>query len=292
MTAVVLEMKKFNISLKILLTGALCLLYSTLVYGADFKGRTIEVFAGSASMPATKELARIFEGETGARVLLHFGSSGSVLSQMQISGRGDVYIPGSPDFMELAIERSLVNPATEMRIAYLLPAIGVAPGNPKNIKNLEDLTRPGLRVGIGRPDTVCVGLYGAEILESLQIASKVRKNIVSYAESCTRTAQLLSMGLVDAVIGWDVFGQWDKENIEIVPIKPAYIKRIGYIPAAVASSARDPQLALAFVEFLAGEKGQEIFKNSGYLTTLEEARRTSGEDADIGGRFMLPSSWE
>ena len=62
MTTVVLEMKKYKINLKILLTGVLCLLYSTLVYGADFKGRSIEVFAGSASMPATREAAHIFEG--------------------------------------------------------------------------------------------------------------------------------------------------------------------------------------------------------------------------------------
>jgi molybdate transport system substrate-binding protein len=290
--AVVLEMKKFKICLKTVLTGALCLLYSTLVYSADFKGRTIEMFAGSASMPATREAAKIFEDTTGAQVLLHFGGSGSVLSQMQISGRGDVYFPGSPDFMELAIERSLVIPATQMRVAYLLPAIGVAPGNPLNIKTLEDLARPGLRVGIGRPDTVCVGLYGVEMLEDIETGSQVRDNIVNYAESCTKTAQLLSMGLVDAIIGWDVFGRWDKKNIEIVPIEPSRIKRIGYMPAAVAANARDPQLALAFVQFLAGKTGQEIFNKFGYLTILEEVKQASGEGFEVGGRFMLPSSWK
>ncbi|MHB8764453.1 MAG: substrate-binding domain-containing protein [Deferrisomatales bacterium] len=44
---------------------------------------SIEVFAGSASRPATEELARRFEQATGTRVLVHFGGSGALLSQME-----------------------------------------------------------------------------------------------------------------------------------------------------------------------------------------------------------------
>ena len=55
--------------------------------------KTLIAFVGSASMPATKEAAAAFEKETGIHVELHFGGSGSMLSQMVLSRRGDLYFP-------------------------------------------------------------------------------------------------------------------------------------------------------------------------------------------------------
>jgi len=253
--------------------------------------RELAVFAGSASKPATEEVAARFEEATGARVLLHFGGSGGVLSQMELARRGDVYFPGSSDFLELAKRRGLVDPATEVRVVYLLPAINVARGNPKGIRGLDDLARPGIRVGIARPETVCVGLYGVEALEREGLAGRVRPNVVNYAESCEKTAQMLALGLVDAVLGWDVFDDWDPERIETVPYPPDRVTRIGYIPAAVSAFAREPELARRFLAFLLEPAAQEVFRRRGYLTTLEEARRWARPDTPVGGEYVLPESW-
>ena len=108
----------------------------------------------------------------------------------------------------------------------------------------------GLRVGIARPDTVCVGLYAVEALENQGLWERIRPNLVGYAESCSKTAQMLSLGLVDAVLGWDVFERWDPERIESVPLPPGSIPRVGYIPAAVSAFTEKPKAAAAFVAFL------------------------------------------
>lgn len=258
---------------------------------ARWQGRTLEVFAGSASKPATVEAAHRFEEETGARVLLHFGGSGAVLSQMELARRGDIYFPGSSDFMEVARSRGLVDPATEVRVVYLLPAINVARGNPKRIETLADLARPGLRVGMARPDTVCVGLYGVEALEARGLAAAVRPNVANYAESCSKTAQMLSLGLVDAILGWDVFEKWDPAHIETVYLPPAQVPRIGYIPAALSAFPAEPEVARDFLQFLVGPEGKEIFRAKGYLTDLAEARLRALPDTPVGGRYRLPASW-
>ena len=253
--------------------------------------RSLEVFAGSASRPAVQELAEAFEKRAGARVLVHFGGSGAVLSQMQLARRGDVYLPGSSDFMELAKRRALVDPLTEVRLFYLLPAIAVARGNPEGIRSLEDLARPGLRVGIARPETVCVGLYGVEALERSGLAERVRPNIVNWAESCEKTAQMIALGLVDAVLGWDVFDDWDPARIETVPYPPDRVPRIGYAPAAVSVFAREPDLARQFLAFLSGPEGREAFRRRGYLAGLEDARALARPDTPVGGEFPLPEGW-
>ncbi|MCU0661005.1 MAG: molybdate ABC transporter substrate-binding protein [Myxococcota bacterium] len=259
--------------------------------GCSPNPRSIEVFVGSATKPAIEEAALVFEKQEGVKVFLHFGGSGKMLSEIKLARRGDLYLPGSSDFMELAKREKLVHPESEQRLAYLVPAINVPSGNPLNIRSLEDLARPGLKIGIARPDSVCVGLYAAEVLERAGLAQRVRSNIVTHAESCEKTAQLVALGTVDAVIGWEVFHFWQPEKIDTVLLRPEQIARIGYIPVAVTVFSAKRALAEQFIGFLVGEKGQGIFAKWHYLTSVEAARRLSRADAPVGGEWTLPKGW-
>lgn len=250
----------------------------------------LEVFAGAASKPALEEVARQFEAKTGMKVNLNFGGSGAVLSQMKLSKQGDIYMPGSSDFMELAKRDGVVDPKTEKIVAYLVPAINVPKGNPKHITRLEDLTKPGVKVGLARPDTVCVGLYAAEILEKAGLAEQVKKNIVTYAESCEKTANLVALGQVDAVLGWDVFSSWAPDKIETVYLPPEKVMRIGYIPIAISNYSKQKQLAQQFIDSLTSDEGKKVFKKWGYLTSEEEARKLAPK-ASVGGEYRLQTQW-
>jgi len=253
--------------------------------------KTLEVFAGAASKPATEEAAQLFEQTTGIRVLLHFGGSGKMLADMKLTGRGDIFFPGSSDFMELAKKEGLVQPQTEERLIYLIPAINVPKGNPKKIQTLQDLTRPGVTLGIGRPDTVCVGVYAVEILEKNKIATAARPNIKTHAESCEKVAQLAALGMVDAVLGWSVFSNWNPDKIETIFLKAQEIPRIGYIPIALSSPCKNPDAARKFIAFLKTDEGRAIFKKWGYLVTEAEARKYVLAATPVGGTWDLPDSW-
>lgn len=87
-----------------------------------FEGKTLEVFVGAASKPATEEAVAAFETETGAKLEVHFGGSGKMLSDLKLSQRGDIYFPGSSDYMEIAIKEGLVDRTSEQRIVYLVTA--------------------------------------------------------------------------------------------------------------------------------------------------------------------------
>jgi len=237
-----------------------------------------------------KEAAKLFEKETGVGVTLHFSGSGTMLSQMKMSRRGDVYIPGSQDYMEKARKDGVVVGATEKTLAYLVPAIVVRKGNPLGIRDLSDLAHPGVRVAIGDPRSVCVGLYAVEIMRKAGLMDAIGKNIVTLAESCSKTASVLAMNAVDAVIGWDVFAAWNPGEMETVPLEPAQIPRIAYIPAAVSTYSKRPDEAGAFVDLLAGPEGRAIFDKWGYLATEEEARKLAPQ-ATVGGSYDLPEGF-
>jgi molybdate transport system substrate-binding protein len=203
-------------------------------------GGTLELFVGSATKPATEEAAQLFEEKYGVDVDLHFGGSGAMLSQMELTERGDIYFPGSSDFMEEA--------------------------NPKDIRGLEDLARPDLKVAIADPETVCVGLYAVEVLEKSGLADAVRPNIVTYTESCAKTARVVALGNVDAVIGWRVFQYWAPEEVETVYLEPEQVPRIGYVPIAVSTFSKQPALAQRFIDFIVSEEAQDIYRDWSYLT--------------------------
>lgn len=256
--------------------------------------RELLVFAGAASQPPMQEVARAFEEETGVKVRVTFGGSGYVLSQMIMAKKGDLYFPGSSDFMEAAKKKGVVLPETERKVVYLVPAINVQRGNPKGIKGLKDLTISDLRVAIANPEGVCVGAYAVEIIERHFTASEkatLRRNLVNYTESCEKTATAVSLKAVDAVIGWSVFEHWDPIRIETIPLKPSEVIRVGYLPIAVSRYSDDPALAKRFIEFILSEKGKAVFRKYKYFMSPQEAFEWIGQEKPVGGEYEVPNDW-
>ena len=232
------------------------------------------VYAGAAAAPVYREAAMLFETKYKVKVNLILGGSGSLLSSLEITRQGDIYIPGSPEYLLKANEKGIVN-FTESKpriFAYLVPAIIVQKGNPHGIKELEDLSRPGLRVGIGDPETVCVGLYAVEILNNTGLLEKISTNIVTHAASCEVLANQIYIGALDAIIGWHIFYYWSPDKSEIIWINPEKIHKIGYIAGAVTSFTRNKELAEKFLDFLSSPEVQEIWRKYGYYATLDEAK--------------------
>jgi molybdate transport system substrate-binding protein len=253
------------------------------------------IFAGAASKPATEEVANLFERKTGIPVDILFGGSGFVLSQMKLGKKGDLYFPGSSDFMEIAKREGFVFPESEKRVVYLVPAINVQRGNPKEVRSLKDLTRKGVRVAIGNPETVCVGAYAVEVIEknlSLSEKAALKRNLVNYTESCEKTANVVSLKAVDAVIGWRVFQYWDPGRIETIYLKPEEVARIGYIPIAISKFTKGEKLARTFIDFILSEEGKAIFGKYHYLLDSQQALHFAKPVTPIGGEYQLPLEWQ
>lgn len=278
---------------KIAIFFTLCLTLTSTQH-AQSSSKGLLIFAGAASKPATEEAIRTFQERFGAPVNVIFGGSGFVLSQMKLGKKGDLYFPGSSDFMEVAKREALVFPDSEKIVVYLVPAINVQKGNPKRIHNLKDLTKEGVRLAIANPETVCVGTYAVEIIEknlTLDEKAKVRKNIINYTESCEKTANAISLKAADAVLGWRVFHFWDPDRIETIYLRPEEIPRIGYIPIGISKFTQNKALAQRFVDFLFSPDAKATFRKYHYLMDLHEARHFTRPDTPVGGEYILPDGW-
>jgi molybdate transport system substrate-binding protein len=243
-------------------------------------------------MVVLEEAVSNFEKSTGTRINMSFSGSGSALAQMRLARRGDLYIPASQEFMDIALKNGVVDGSTVVRLAYLVPAIGVAAGNPKGIHGLDDLIRPDIRFVMARPDTVSIGLFAAEILETNSLGEKARSRVSGFTESFARAVQMLNLGSADAIIGWSVLDNWDREKLEVVPISSSSVPRIAYISGAVSIYSKNPVLAQDLLDYLTGEEGKAVFESYGYPTDVEDIRHLASTPLTIGGRYELPDRWK
>jgi molybdate transport system substrate-binding protein len=221
-------------------------------------------FVGSASKPPALTAKAAFEKlHPDIVVDMTFGGSGTLLNQMTLEQFGDIYMPGSDDFMDKAEKQKAVMPATRKIVAYLVPTICVQRGNPKGIHSLEDMGRPGIKVGLAKAGAVCLGDVSDEILKKAGLEEQVKKNCLTYAASCEQTQQLVQLGEVDAIIGWDSFKAWAPDKIDLVKIAPKLL-RVRNVPAAVAVYSKHQKEAGEFIRFLTSAKGKAIFAKHGY----------------------------
>lgn len=241
------------------------------------KPTRLMVFAGAANVPPLTEAKQVFElAHPGVKVDLTFAGSGTLLSQMMMEHTGDVYVPSSDDFMDRAESKGVIRPGTRKIVCYLTPTISVQKGNPKQIRELADLARPGIKVGLAKAGGVVLGDVSDEILRKAGLESAVKKNTITYAADADQTQTLVEMGEVDAIIGWDVFQAWVPTKIENVPLAAELVQQRNILAAVTVYSKHAP-LATEFVDFLASSKGRAIYARHGYSVTPVRTGPAPGE---------------
>ena len=276
-------------ALIIVLVFGFCGLTSTISNAGQGK-RQIDFFCGAAVKVPMQEIIHNFQQEKGIKVNVIYSGSGGLLSQMQLSERGDVYLCGSPDYITIGEKKGLLIKGTDNLVSYLIPAIIVPQGNPMAIHSLEDLGRNGVRIGMGNPETVCLGLYGVELLDKNGLLESVLPNVVVFAKSCSDTAALAVLRKVDAIIGWRVFANWNPGKVEWVKIQPQKIPRISYIAIALPVFVKNRTLAMEFIDYVLSDKGKAIFKKWGYIADRRQALAYAPK-AKIGGEYRLPAKY-
>jgi len=276
---------------ELFLSACICFILMVFpVYAENNIQKEIIFFCGSAVKVPMDEIIEKYQAEKGVKVSVIYSGSGGLLSQMELSKRGDVYLAGSPDYITIGERKNLLIKGTDRLVAYLVPAIIVPKGNPKNIRSLDDLTNKGVRIGIGNPEAVCLGLYGIELLSANNMLDRVMPNVAVFAKSCEDTAMLAVLQKVDAILGWDVFESWNPKEVEWIKIDKNRIPRIAYIPIALSVFVKDKALAMDFIEYVLSPKGMTVFKKWGYYTDLNEAKKYA-PNATVGGEYKLPEEY-
>lgn len=222
------------------------------------------VYCGAGIRPPVAELAEQFGRRHGLTVECDYAGSEVLLSRIKLTRRGDLYMPGDVHYVELAEKEGLIS--SKKTVCYFVPVILVRKGNPKRIRSLADLTRPGIKVGLGDPEACAIGRKSSLIFAKNQIAEQdVDRNVSFRALTVNELGNHIKLGALDAVIVWDAVAAYFTDHAETVTIPPEQ-NVISTVAVGVLSSSKDPELAAEFVEFITSEQGKEVFQKHHYAT--------------------------
>ncbi len=236
------------------------------------RAHTLVVFAAGGAWPAIDAICQGFEGQYSLTAETVYGGGGEILAKMMLAKSGDIYVAPEQRFMETAIEKKAIDPATIQTVAYLVPVIAVKRGNPKGIHSLADLAKQGVRLAITRPETTLLGEYAPEIFRTAGLEEAIMHNVATYASDPNNLLTMLMMGQVDAGIIWQFYGTMASDKIETIFIAPGQLTGIGKMQIAVSAYSSDAKRAGGFVDFATSPAGKAIFKRCGYIVDAEEVK--------------------
>lgn len=220
----------------------------------------LTVYCAAGLKKPVEALARQYEQETGIPVSLQFGGTGTLLTQLRVAGKGDLFLAADEGSMEEARQMQVIREVLPVALQH--PVVAVARGNPKNIRTLDDLLRPDVRLALTNPEAASIGKVTQRLLgpkwQPLADRARVMKPTVTEVAADTR------LGTVDAAFIWDsLLPQY--AGLEAVRL-PGISDHGEKASAAVLDSARSPEAALSFARFLAAPvPGGKTFQEHGFV---------------------------
>lgn len=244
----------------------------------------LDVFCAAGLQKPVTAAAAAFEKETGIRVSTQFGGTGTLLSQLQISKTGDLFIAADDGSLAEAAKRELV--AEVLPVAIQTPVIAVPKGNPKGIKTLDDLLKADVKFGVANPEAASISKITRKVLGDRWDAFAAKAAVMK--PTVTELAADVKIGSVDAAIVWDSTARMFPE-LEIVSVAPLSEHREP-ASAAVLTACKQASVALKFARFLAApERGGKTMEEFGFAPAGGDAWALTPEVVLFSGGVNRPA---
>jgi len=223
--------------------------------------RSIVVHCGSSMRLAAEDLAPEFLKRYRTAVHFNFGGVETLLPQIELGVKGDMFICHDP-YAEMLTKKGglLVRYKT---VGYLEPTIIVPVGNPAAIHSLADLAKPGLKVGLPDARFATAGQLVWAALGKIELADAVRKNIRMESRTHNDVAMALVSGHIDAGVVWNFIARSYKGRLEWVD--PGCDFPETRVTVCLLQNTTDREMAEKFMEFATSAHSRAVFENYGYV---------------------------
>jgi molybdate transport system substrate-binding protein len=194
----------------------------------------------------------------GLKVRLNFGSSSTLVAQIQSGAPSDVLASADLSSIEKLVASGQVVAAPKV-FARNTMSIAVKPGNPKAVRAIADLASLPFIALCGK--TVPCGVYASSVLTRAGVViaeSKVTRGIDVKA-----TLSAVANGDADAAIVYKTDVSAAKKTVVGIDIPSAQNVKSMYGIAPIRGS-KNLTNAKVFIDFVLSEQGWQILKSFGY----------------------------
>jgi molybdate transport system substrate-binding protein len=176
---------------------------------------------------------------------------------------GDVFVYACDDPALFQMMPSRIYEETQRELVLKALSIGLPEGNPQGIGGLEDLLKSSLLIGaVSLEKGDDQGVATAQMIQDLGLEERLRGRL-RYVPSGNGLLPMLLNGDVGALFCWDITEAFNPGKLDIIrAFEGRYTKPVRI---AVTRQSKQPDLALAFVEFAVSEPSRRHFQKYGFL---------------------------
>ena len=215
--------------------------------------------SGSFTVYAAASLTEVFPKIT-AKPRYSFGGSDQLALQIRQGAPADVYAAASPRYTQLLYRDGLVGkPVTfaKNRLIVIVPK-----SNPADIHSVYDLRKSGVKIVIA-DQSVPIGSYTRQLLDTLGISDAVLHNVVSQETDVKGIVSKVALGEADAGFVYRTDAKPVSARVEKVFLPVWAQPPIRYQVAIVKSTPRRLE-ARAFIRRLMSKRGRLLLRRAGF----------------------------
>lgn len=221
-------------------------------------GGSITVLAASSLTDTFNKIGTQFmAAHPGVKVTFSYGASSTLATSITQDAPADVFASASPATMKTVTDAGDASGTAQTFVKNQL-VIAVAPGNPKGINSLQDLTKPGLKVVLCAPAVPC----GAAATTALA-AGNVTVKPVSLAQDVKSALSPVELGEADAALVYRTDALAAQGKVTGVEFPESAQAINSYLIAALKNS-KDLTDAQAFVAYVLSPEGMKVLTDAGF----------------------------
>lgn len=224
--------------------------------------RTLTVSAAASLTSVYQQLGNEFRAANpGTTVTFNFGGSDSLAQQVVQGAPADVLATASSRTMQTAVQAGKIQDEPVVYATNSLQ-IAVAPGNPRAIASLTDLTKPGVVSVVCAPAVPC----GAAA-EAAEKAAGVTLTPASEEQDVKGVLNRVQTGNADAGLIYVTDVRSAQGKVAGVDFPQASAQgAVQSYPIGVVTGSANADLGRSWIQFVRGPQGTAALQQAGFVT--------------------------
>ena len=219
---------------------------------------TVTVFAAASLTGTFTQLGKDFEAaHPGVTVKFNFGGSDTLAASIVSGAPADVFAAASTTTMDTVTKAGDGTGTPTVFVKNQLE-IAVPPGDPKGIKTLSDLTKPGVKVALCATSVPC----GSAAVKA-EAAGNIKITPVTLETDVKSALTKVELGEVDAAVVYQTDVKAAGGKVEGVDFAES-AQAINTYPIDVLKDAPNPTAAQAFEAFVLSPHGHDVLSAAGF----------------------------
>lgn len=217
------------------------------------------LYAGSMLRPAIEDTVTAFEQREGVRVTRVYNGCGILVAEMKAGRMPDAYFACDREFM--AQVKNEFPDSADLATNQLV--ILVKKGNPFKLRDLADLTREGLRVGIGHEKQCAMGWLTQRTFKEAKLSEEVMKNVVVQTPTGDMLVNQLRAGSLDAAVAYLSNAVNSGDDLDAIAIENLPCA-IAVQPFGIAKTGKHKDLTARLFAALRSGESRQRFLDAGF----------------------------